>query len=98
MISIFGILGLLFVLIIPGYLITIVFFNELKGMDAFVIGFGMSLVLVVLLSFLFTFFAWILKRPLITYFNVWLSLIIISTALSGVWIYRHYLPNSSKKE
>jgi uncharacterized membrane protein len=89
------ILGLLFVLFIPGYLLSLIILKKLNLIERICLSFGLSVVIVVFLSFFLTAIGYFLKIRAITAFSVWLSLLILSLFFTIVLII--FYRNNAKK-
>lgn len=68
-------LGLLFVILMPGYLFSLIIFRKLDVIERFCLSIGLSMVIVVSLSFNLSGIGYLTKTKGITVQNVWISLI-----------------------
>lgn len=71
------IIGLLFVLFIPGYLLSLILLKKSDLVERIVLSFGLSVFIVVLLGFFLTLIGNFLDIKGITSLSVWTSLIIV---------------------
>jgi len=70
------ILGILFVLFIPGYLLSWIFFRKLGLIERVCVSIGLSIVVVAFLSFFLTGISYLPHIKGITSQSVWISLLI----------------------
>jgi uncharacterized membrane protein len=75
------IVGLLFVVFIPGYLFSLILFEKLDLIERFALSFALSVIIVILVGFLLTLAGYILRIKSINYVSVWSSLIFICIVL-----------------
>ena len=71
------VLGLLFVLFLPGYLLSLILFKRLQTVERICLAVGLSVVIVVFLGFFLTAIGYLTNLKGITVISVWLSLLII---------------------
>ena len=68
-------LGLLFVIFMPGYLFSLIIFRKLEVIERFCLSIGLSMVIVVSLSFNLSGIGYLTRIKGLTLHNVWISLI-----------------------
>ena len=78
------VLGSLLVLFVPGFLLSKILFPDLSLVSRLPLAAGLSMVIVMILGFLFTVFAILGLMPGITALTVWVSLLVITSALYGL--------------
>lgn len=75
------ILGLLTVMFLPGYLLSLILLKKLSLAERLCLAIGLSIFIVVFLGFFLTLVSYLSKTKGISIFGVWLSLIIICLLL-----------------
>jgi uncharacterized membrane protein len=78
--GIIAVMGFLFVLFIPGFLLSLVLFRRMRHMDRFLLSFGLSIAVVAFIGFSLGTGAFGIQGG-ISAFNVWISLLIMSALL-----------------
>lgn len=92
------IIGALFIFVIPGLLITLIFFSEIKLLEKIVLTFILSTSFVVILGVLLGFneFTYNLTGG-ITKTNLWIYYLVINVSMLGYYIYAKNINKKSKK-
>jgi len=80
------ILGIIFTLIVPGYLLSLILFKKFKPLERISIAIGLSIFVVVVLGFFLSALNYLYDFQGITKFTVWLSLVVISIVFAVILI------------
>ena len=72
-------LGLVFVVFLPGYLLSRILFRELKIIERICLAFGLSVLITVILSFFLTAISNLTNLKAINVYSVWISLLGLCT-------------------
>lgn len=80
------IIGIVLVMFLPGYLISLIIFRELEFTERIFIGFGLSISVVVALGFFLSFLGYALGIKAITPTSTTISLTMICLILLGIYL------------
>jgi uncharacterized membrane protein len=81
--GIIAVIGFLFVLFVPGFLLSMMLFSSMRHMDRFLLSFGLSVAIVAFIGFSLGTGAFGIQGG-INAFNVWISLLIVSGVLGVI--------------
>jgi uncharacterized membrane protein len=83
------ILGLLFVIFLPGYILSRILFNQLHPTERICLAAGLSIFIVVLLGFFLTFISNMTQIKAISLPGVWISLAAVYIIFAIIFLFRN---------
>jgi len=81
--------GIIFVLFLPGFLLSLVILKDMENIERIALAIGLSISIVVALGFSLTFIGNFINIRLITSYYVWISLALLSLIFGMLIIFRH---------